>query len=156
MNPAEREAAIDAMEARMRVEGIGERMDALDAEHGPHYYDRDGKPMSFVRWAAAMEVDPESRIVAHTWLVADTAIVLVSTVWLGLDHSFGFTNGVPRIFETMIFGVPWSDEDEYQERYATEVGAEAGHDRALATVRDRLPGCIEVSEDEARRRSEDL
>ena len=135
----------------MRVEGIGERMDALDAEHGPHYYDRDGKPMSFVRWAAAMEVDPESRIVAHTWLVADAAIVLVSTVWLGLDHSFGFTNGVPRDLRDDDLRRAVVRRGRVPGADATEAGAEAGHDRALATVRDRLPGCIEVSEDEARR-----
>jgi hypothetical protein len=50
----------------------------------------------------------------------------VSTVFLGLDHSFG--DGKPLIFETMIFGGP---HDQYQERYSTWDEAEAGHKKAL-------------------------
>lgn len=56
--------------------------------------------------------------------------VLVSTVFLGLDHSFG--GAVPILYETMIFGGP---HDGYQERYATRDDAEAGHKVALAKVR---------------------
>lgn len=120
------------------------------------YFDRAGKPMSFARWVAIMEKDPDSRIVAHTWLVDSTAVVLVSTVWLGMDHNFSAVwndDSPPLIFETMVFGGPW-DEDGDQERYATSAAARAGHDRALALVRDRLPGCLEVTESEARARSE--
>jgi len=120
------------------------------------FYGRDGSPMTFARWVAIQEKDPESKIVAHDWFAHESAVVLVSTVWLGMDHSFGYaagyTNGVPAIFETMIFGL---DDDEYQERYPTESAALAGHDRALAVVRDLLPGCREISEDEARRMDED-
>jgi len=55
--------------------------------------------------------------------------VEVSTVFLGLDHSFG---GRPMLFETMIFGGPL---DGYQERYSTWSEAEAGHDVACALAR---------------------
>jgi hypothetical protein len=48
----------------------------------------------------------------------------VSTVFLGLDHSFGF--GPPMLFETMIFGGP---HDQEMERYSTWEEAEAGHQR---------------------------
>ena len=49
--------------------------------------------------------------------------VLVSTVFLGLDH--GFTSaGPPVLWETMIFGGPL---DEYQLRYCTYADAMAGH-----------------------------
>lgn len=112
------------------------------------YFDRAGKPITFARWVAVMEKDPDSRIVHHTWLVCDTSIVLVSTVWLGMDHNFFSDSGPPLVFETMVFGLA---DDEYQERYATEDAARAGHD---ALVRDWLPSCREVSEDEARRLSE--
>lgn len=55
----------------------------------------------------------------------------VSTVFLGLDHSFGF--GPPLIFETMIFGKGgWCDE--YCDRYSTWQEAEAGHRKACMTV----------------------
>jgi len=50
----------------------------------------------------------------------------VSTVFLGLDHSFG--TGRPVLFETMIFG---GRHDEYQERYHTWEEAEAGHKTAI-------------------------
>ena len=53
--------------------------------------------------------------------------VEVSTVFLGLDHSFG--DGAPLLFETMIFG---GEHDQYQERYATWEEAEAGHKKACA------------------------
>lgn len=68
---------------------------------------------------------------------------MVSTVWLGIDHGFGFSN-VPILFETMIFApgdvtVGAGDGlDQYQERYPTEEAAQAGHDRALAAVVERL------------------
>ena len=48
--------------------------------------------------------------------------VKVSTVFLGLDDSFG--EGKPMLFETMIFGGP---HDQDQERYSTWAEAEAGH-----------------------------
>jgi hypothetical protein len=58
--------------------------------------------------------------------------VLVSTVFLGLDHDFarvGALEHVPVLFETMIFGGPL---DEYRARYCTWEEAEAGHAEAVA------------------------
>ena len=52
--------------------------------------------------------------------------VQVSTVFLGLDHSFG--GDTPLLFETMILG---GKHDQYQERYATWEEAEKGHKRAV-------------------------
>lgn len=49
----------------------------------------------------------------------------VSTVFLGLDHSFT-PGGPPLVFETMVFGGPFSDEGG---RYSTWAEAEAGHAR---------------------------
>jgi hypothetical protein len=56
---------------------------------------------------------------------------IVSTVFLGLDHSFDITD-VPVLFETMVFfedkNHPLYEEwDLYQERYATWDEAEKGH-----------------------------
>jgi len=64
--------------------------------------------------------------------VAKTTIsekINVSTVFLGLDHSFG--NGPPLLFETMIFG---GEHDQYQDRYETWEQAEAGHKKAVQMV----------------------
>jgi hypothetical protein len=72
--------------------------------------------------------------------MACTAVngLLVSTVFLGLDHAFH--GGAPELFETMIF--PLDDEGavncraalDYQERYATRAEAIAGHARAVDWV----------------------
>ena len=56
--------------------------------------------------------------------------VLVSTVFLGIDHQFG--DGPPILFETMIFdGI----HDGYQERYCTWDDALAGHALAVKLMR---------------------
>lgn len=52
----------------------------------------------------------------------------VSTVWLGIDHSFG--RGEMEIFETMVFA-PGFDPIDCR-RYATEVAATLGHAEVLA------------------------
>lgn len=54
----------------------------------------------------------------------------VSTVFLGLDHSFR-EGAAPILFETMIFG---GEHDGYQERYETWEQAEAGHEQAIKLV----------------------
>lgn len=60
----------------------------------------------------------------------DIGDVLVSTIFLGLDHNFGM-GGKPLLFETMIFG---GAHDEYQKRYTAYKQAEAGHKKAVALV----------------------
>ena len=93
------------------------------------YYDKQGQPIvsesdidACLIWAKLFE-DQEYQRVAKTKLVND---VLISTVWIGIDHSF-LTEGLPMIFETMVFGENAVQGDEYQERYATEEEALAGH-----------------------------
>lgn len=80
-------------------------------------------------WAQWMEKG--NRIVKQDQL----GEVRVSTVFLGMDHSWSGTT--PILFETMIFG---GDHDEYQERYATWAEAEEGHKRALEMVQSQLGG----------------
>lgn len=109
------------------------------------YYDRKGRQIGMMDWARLHE-DRDYLVVAQHWVRG----WMVSTVWLGIDHGFStmFSGGphVPVIFETMIFA-PGDvrlggddDLDEYQERYATEEAAQAGHDRALAAMVERLGG----------------
>lgn len=78
------------------------------------------------QWASWYEKADEVRRVAWT-TIGDTD---VSTVFLGLDHSFG--DGPPLLFETMIFNHP--ELEDYQERYTTWEEAEAGHARAVRKV----------------------
>ncbi len=57
--------------------------------------------------------------------------VTVSTIFLGLDHSFA-NGGPPVLFETMIFG---GKHDQWQDRYRTWDEAEAGHRKAVEMVK---------------------
>jgi hypothetical protein len=56
----------------------------------------------------------------------------VSTVFLGVDHSFGGDGSPPVLWETMIFG---GEHDGYQERYTSAADAINGHRRAMELVK---------------------
>lgn len=96
----------------------------------PMYYHRDGTPYEgtpedpsgTLAWGKDFENIKLKRVVK-----TDVKHGYVSTVWMGLDHSFG--DGPPLIFETMYFGK--NDEGEDQERYSTEEEAMAGHERMV-------------------------
>jgi len=60
--------------------------------------------------------------------------VEISTVFLGLDHSFG--NGTPLLFETLVFGGLLDGE---MERYPTWEEAEVGHEAMVERVKVKLP-----------------
>lgn len=95
------------------------------SSHGPRYYDPRGKPISMSRWAAAFEYD---RHVGESVLRIRGRWYRVSTVWLGLDHSF--FGGPPLIFETMIFeGESFTTRGQW--RYSTAEEAMRGHMRAV-------------------------
>lgn len=93
------------------------------------YYVLDGRdvvPVGDVsKWGEMFE-DMNARRVSED-MVGEARI---STVFLGIDHSFG--RGPPLLFETMIFG---GEHDGFQERSSTYGQAEAMHARALAMVR---------------------
>ena len=78
-------------------------------------------------WAKMFEV--EDIIVKQTML----GEVKVSTVFLGLDHSYG-KSGRPVVFETMIFDL--ESLQGYQERYSTWEEAEQGHEIACELVKE--------------------
>jgi hypothetical protein len=56
--------------------------------------------------------------------------ILISTVFLGLDHSWT-PGGNPVLWETMIFG---GEHDHYQDRYTSHEDAIEGHKKALKLV----------------------
>ena len=74
-----------------------------------------------MEWAIWLE--GADKKVALTRSIGD---VEISTVFIGLDHSFG--KGPPLIFETMVFGGPLDGE---QDRYSTWEEAEAGHEKMV-------------------------
>ena len=58
-----------------------------------------------------------------------SVLIEISTVFLGINHQY--SNGKPRIFETMIFGGKY---DQEMERYSTWNEAEEGHKRWVERI----------------------
>jgi hypothetical protein len=89
------------------------------------YYTRSGDPISLLEWASTFGKEDNH--------VGDDEVdgVRVSTVYLGLDHSFGV--GPPLIFETMIFGGP---HDQWTNRYSTEEEARRFHADVVEALRE--------------------
>ncbi len=101
-------------------------------------YARNGDEITTEQWARLME----DRVYSTVKQERTEKGTLVSTVWLGLDHSFSFT-GTPApilIFETMVFSEAEAAKkswgDEYQQRYTTEEEALEGHERIANMVRE--------------------
>jgi len=99
----------------------------------PRYFDPTGAPMSVEEWSALFErrkedMSPESWWRKETVLGSD---VRVSTVWLGLDHSF--LPGQHLYWETMVFG---GDHDQDQWRYGSREEALDDHERIVSAVRE--------------------
>lgn len=107
----------------------------------PICFDREGRQLDTDAWCKLMN-DRDYSIVEQTMV----GHFKVSTVWIGLDHSFG--DGPPLIFETMVFDhskkVPvlgrliHPSVDGMQERYGTEAEAREGHANMLGHVRATL------------------
>ena len=98
------------------------------------FYILDGKEsveeLDILKWAEWFEsADLE---VARTEL----GNVLVSTVFLGVDRSYGEP---PILFETMVFG---GEMDRASRRYATWEEAEEGHKEVVANVQTSGEGLV--------------
>lgn len=97
-------------------------------------YDRQGQPITLEEWSVKLGDDQYKRVAY--WEQGD---VVVSTVWLGLEHHFSFSEPEPdhpvAIFETMIFG---GSMDQDQWRYATEEQALTGHAEVVTLVKSLL------------------
>lgn len=93
-----------------------------------NYYILEGKTpkkVSLMEWARWYE--KANRHAGKTTI----GEVTVSTVFLGLDHSWD--GKIPILFETMIFG---DDKfEDYQERYSTWDEAIEGHNKAVALIK---------------------
>ena len=86
-------------------------------------------PVDFNTWAAWL-LDAD-RIVKRDSFTLNGQDILVSTVFLGVDHSFG-ADGPPILWETMIFG---GKHDGHQIRYSSRDHALKGHEAALRLAR---------------------
>ncbi len=88
----------------------------------PLYYNRQGKPITLYEWSELFE-DFKYKILKQEYLSGGKR---VSTVWLGLDHSFG-SDSKPLIFETMVFPKKGEFGELDMMRYSTEAEALLGH-----------------------------
>jgi hypothetical protein len=100
------------------------------------FYDRDGIPIDGRTFERLHRDRSYCRVLRTTVTsAADPAKTFdVSTVWLGVDHSFG--DGVPLLFETMVFGD--GALDHACRRYMTEATARAGHVEEVTIVASSL------------------
>lgn len=101
-------------------------------------YDRNGQAMTMEEWSIKME-DNDYKVIKQE----EVGEYWISTVWLGLDHSFD--GGDPLIFETMVFQkkkkwqapsklLPqgfWYRPDIDQRRYSTLTEAIIGHEKMV-------------------------
>lgn len=108
-----------------------------------HYILQDGKSVEVPapEWAQWMNRIGLGRVIKSDLVtVAEyDDQVRVSTVFLGMDHSFS-DNAPPVLWETMIFGGKY---DQFQNRYTSQEDALAGHARAVKCVKG------EIDEEEA-------
>ena len=95
------------------------------------WYWRDGTPADDMKAIEEKLGDHDYKVVEQTTLPNG---LWVSTVWLGLDHSF-CREGPPLIFETMVFESKENLHDLDCERYPTEAEAIEGHWRMVAKHR---------------------
>jgi hypothetical protein len=81
---------------------------------------------NLLEWAKWMETAP--RRVSQTFVHGSN----ISTVFLGLDHSYMRAGDPPILFETLVFGGPL---DGAQDRYSSWEEAEKGHVHMVERVR---------------------
>lgn len=104
-----------------------------------YWIERNGEPVeveTMLEWAAWFET--ADRVVLQT-TIGD---LLVSSVFLGIDHNFG-RKGPPLLYETMVFeGIEWATlmrrefpRERYTARHATRAEAIAHHERCVEALR---------------------
>jgi hypothetical protein len=96
------------------------------------YYNMDGEKISQAEWLTTFENHQARRVGLTTVNDHD-----ISTVLLGIDHSFGY-GGPPLIFETMVFCR--NHECDWQDhclRYSTKERALLGHMTTTNDVKGR-------------------
>ncbi len=98
------------------------------------YIEVNGLPVKepdLLKWGAWLE--SADRKVDDTWFYKNTSKeIRVSTVFMGLDHSFGGEPS-PILYETMIFGGPF---DQDMQRYSTRQEAHRGHKEMVHKVKE--------------------
>lgn len=106
-----------------------------------HYVlDADGNPqpcedvLAWGQWFERASKDRSRIVAADKDEGPDGGQILISTVFLGLDHNF-HASGPPVLWETLVFGGALDGE---MVRYASREAALTGHQAVCARVRDAL------------------
>lgn len=103
---------------------------------GEYILDENGEPQpepDSLKWAMWYEHSHESKGKDNRIVQQDRiGEVLVSTIFLGLDQTFGLVPGPPTLWETMIFR---GEHDGWQRRYLTRDQALGGHAEAVEMVK---------------------
>lgn len=94
----------------------------------PLWYGFDHKPIEAKYPDRSFWANPR-RFVGNTFVEG----VRISTVFLGLDQSLGWSDD-PLLYETAVFDLDGSSEIIW--RYSSREGALAGHDQIAAAVRE--------------------
>jgi len=105
----------------------------------PAYYDMDGNPITQNEWIEQYE----NNVVKQDFLPNG---FVVSTIWLGIDHSFRHWKGppsehIPIIFETLVFKSMKFREECDGRRYSTKAEALNGHSEFVMKwrIKDPIP-----------------
>lgn len=109
------------------------------------WYDKEGNRISMHQWGALHDEEDYIRVGLD-----EIGPYVVSTVWIGLDHSFT-EHGPPIIFETLVFtSSAWHDTTDRDDpdheslseidgkRYSTLQEAQEGHEETVLLVRATL------------------
>lgn len=94
------------------------------------YYDKAGKPIDVAEWARLSD-NHKYKTIARTHVGPKGKGVLVSTIWLGINHAALFPG--LAIFETMTFKDGGDAECDCV-RYATREEAQRGHAQMVKKV----------------------
>jgi hypothetical protein len=107
--------------------------EALSRGGCKHYMlDTDGNPVrapSLIAWCEWFGKHDDRRRLARDQI----GTVLISTVFLGIDHGWGNGRSAPVLWETMVFG---GQLDQTQERYTSRADALHGHYRWVNAVEE--------------------
>ncbi|MFF7142265.1 hypothetical protein ACFZB5_13585 [Streptomyces nodosus] len=104
-----------------------------------NWYNRDGEVID-VLTANRLLGDPDYKRVALTEITSTTdssTRLLVSTVWLGMNHNYG--DGEPILFETMVFEHGDTSREEWARRHHTDAEALAGHNEIVTVTAATIP-----------------
>lgn len=111
------------------------------------FYDKDGHPIDLKTFGRLMSEQWYVRV-ALTYITSATdpeVSFKVSTVWLGIDHSFmrrmSDASTPILIFETMVFGGD-EEQDQSMWRWGTEIEAQVGHVEIVNLVAIDVPDAV--------------